>query len=204
MRVFPAVDSATALDKMGDDQKREGAVPRRKKKSRRKDEDGAVASPRRLKRYNDEGEAPTVSAQSDSTELKQVLPKSDRDNDDSEEAEQEEDDQDYDEEDEELSRHRHERNKSVTWSDDVEGGALSQETNAAAYNRRELSYAPRRRIRFGSFSTFQKRVLIGLGLVFLILIIVVFIVVFVVIKPGAARNSPTAPTQPPFVLSPPS
>lgn len=100
-----------------------------------------------------------------------------------------------DEGEEEMSnsaRRRRESRKSVRWTDDLEGGELSQATLAASYNRKELSYQPRTRLRIGNFSPLQKRILIGIGIVFIIALIAVLIVVFVVIKPSSSSSAPTA------------
>lgn len=81
---------------------------------------------------------------------------------------------------------RSESRKSVRWTDDFEGGELAQVTSAPSYNRKELSYQPRTRIRFGNFSPLQKRIMIGIAVTFIILLIVVLIIIFVVLKPQAS------------------
>lgn len=101
----------------------------------------------------------------------------------------------------ESARKRRESRKSVRWTDDLDGGELAQVTRAASYNRKELSYQPRTRLRIGNFSPLQKRILIGIGILLVILLIVVFVVVFVVIKPSSS-SSPAAPTTPPISLGP--
>ena len=82
--------------------------------------------------------------------------------------------------------------KSVRWTDDFDGGQLAQEHVALSYNRRELSFAPKSKIRFGIFSPLQKKLMIGIGSGCGVLIIVLFVVLFTVIKPG----SDSAPSQP--------
>jgi hypothetical protein len=91
----------------------------------------------------------------------------------------------------ELSSITASQRKSVRWTDDLDGGQLHQEHLALSYNRKDLSYAPKSKIRVGIFSPLQKKLMIGVGSGCLILLIVLFIVLFVVVKPGA--SSPSAP-----------
>lgn len=100
----------------------------------------------------------------------------------------------------ESARRRRESRKSVRWTDDFDGGELAQVTRAATYNRKELSYKPRSRLRIGNFSPLQKRILIGIGILLVIVLIVVFVIVFVVVKPS--NDAPAAPTTPPLSLGP--
>jgi hypothetical protein len=86
----------------------------------------------------------------------------------------------------------HGRRKSVRWTDDFEGGELTQTHLALSYNRKELSFAPKTRVKVGIWSPMQKKVMIGLGIVLLVILIVMFIVVFVVVKPGSNEDTPEA------------
>lgn len=95
----------------------------------------------------------------------------------------------------EINSNSSKSRKSVRWTDEHDGTELVVEHPALTYNRKELSYAPKSRIRFGIWSPLQKKIMIGCAIVLLIILIVLFIVVFVVVKPSS--SSPSAPTAPP-------
>jgi len=107
------------------------------------------------------------------------------------------------EEMEELNRRN---TKSVRWSDHSDGGSLSEVRPALSYNRRELSYQPKSRIKFGIWSPMQKKILIGVGIVILVILIVLFVVVFTVVKPSTTKSPPPLPVAPtaPFTKGQPS
>lgn len=82
--------------------------------------------------------------------------------------------------------------KSVRWTDDSDGGTLAEVHQALSYNRKELSYLPKQKIKFGMWSPLQKKVMIGCGIFLGIILIVLLTVVLVVVKPSG-NNSPTLP-----------
>lgn len=96
-----------------------------------------------------------------------------------------------DDNEEELEDIDNRNSKSVRWSDHTDGGALSEVRVALSYNRKELSYQPKSRIKFGIWSPMQKKIFIGVGIVIVIILIVLFSVVFAVVKPS--NKSPTPP-----------
>lgn len=99
---------------------------------------------------------------------------------------------------EELDEMNRRNTKSVRWSDHTDGGELSQSAAALSYNRKQLSYQPRSKIKFGIWSPMQKKILIGVGIAIFIILAVLFGVVFGVVKPSSSSSkTPSPPTAPP-------
>jgi hypothetical protein len=88
--------------------------------------------------------------------------------------------------------------KSVRWTDHFDG-QLTQEHQALSYNRKELSYAPKSKIKFGIWSPMQKKAMAGVGVGCLVLLVILFIVVFVVVRPSTGSKAPQAPSPVPLV-----
>lgn len=90
------------------------------------------------------------------------------------------------------------RRKSVHWPDLTHRGSLAETRPALNYNRKELSYAPKVKVRFGIWSPLQKKIMIGCGIGFAVLLIILLIVIFAVVK----NDSETPPAPPGTPLAP--
>lgn len=180
IRPFPAVDSAENLLQLAEDKsskKRKGDAPPRKKRGKDPSSGSASATAYEPPVNADEGEELDLESGIDRKgEYGRGTNGDDAD-------------------EEELEEMNRRDTKSVRWSDHTDGGELSQFAVALSYNRKQLSYQPRSKIKFGIWSPLQKKILIGVGIAIFIILAVLFGVVFGVVKPSSKTQSP--PTAPP-------